>query len=183
SYDRSVPLTEPLLGPEQARKLTLERLRASGDKFSYAVFSAELGVVSTITRTRQSGEGEELRIEETATGLPGAATLWLDESGRLRRRVQSGPFGQIEIMLTTRERALAGTSGSELPAEAYQRSVVRSNIRLPHSRRLERLRVRIRHNKPELGWPEFAGDHQTVIEQSKEAVVLEIRQNSGERGP
>jgi transglutaminase superfamily protein len=178
SYDRSIHLTEPLLGPEQARKLTLERLRAPGDKFSYAVFSAELGVVSAITRTRMSGEAEELRIEETATGLPGAAMLWLDESGRLRRRVQPGPFGEIEIVLTTRERAVAAASGAELPAEAYKRSLVRSNIQLPHSRRIERLRVRILHNQPELGWPEFTTGHQRVIEQSKEAVVLEIQQNS-----
>src|SRR5688572_7090908 len=78
SYDRSIPLTEPLLGPERARKLTVERLRAPGDKFSYAVFAVELGVVSTITRTRLSAEGGELSIEETATGLPGAATLLLD---------------------------------------------------------------------------------------------------------
>ncbi len=163
--------------------MTLERLRRAGDKVSYAAFSAELGVVSTITRTRLSGEGEELRIEETATGLPGAATLWLDESGQLRRRVQPGPFGEIEIILTTRERALAATSGAELPAEAYQRSLVRSNARLPYSRRIERLRVRIRHNKPALGWPEFTGDHQRVIQQSKEMVVLDIQQNSFNRLP
>jgi transglutaminase-like putative cysteine protease len=183
SYDRSISLTEPLLGPEQVRKLTIERLRKPGDKFSYAVFSAELGVVSTITRIRLSGEGEELRIEEIATGLPGAATLWLDESGRLRRRVQAGPFGDIEIVLSTEEHVLGATSGAELPAEAYRRSVVHSNIRLPHARRIERLRVRIRHNKPDLGWPEFASDYQKVIEQSREAVVLEISQNSGRRRP
>jgi hypothetical protein len=183
SYYRSIPLREPLLGPERARQLTLARLRAPGDKVSYAVFSAELGVVSTITRTCLARGGEDLRIEETATGMPGTATLWLDESGRLQRRVQSSPFGEIEILLTTQERALAATSGAELPAELYRRSLVRSNIRLPHARRVERLRVRIRHNRPGLGWPAFASDHQRVIEQSKDAVVLEIRQSSGERRP
>lgn len=38
-------------------------------------------------------------------------------------------------------------------------------------------------HKPELGWPEFTSSHQRVIEQSKETVVLEIRQSSFNRLP
>jgi hypothetical protein len=183
SYHRSVAINEPLLGPEGARQLTLARLHAPGDKVSYAVYSAELGTVSTITRTCLTRDNDGIKIEEAASGLPGAATLSLDEDGRLQRRVQAGPFGEVEIRLTTEERALAATAGAELPAETYKRSLIHSNIRLPHERRIERLRVRIRHNKPELGWPEFGDDYQTVIEQSKEAVVLDIRRGPGDPRP
>lgn len=178
-YDRSIPLDQPLLGSEGARELTLARLHVPGDRLAYTIFSPDLGVVTTITRTCVAVEPEGLRIEESMTGLPGTATLWLDGAGRLRRRVQAGPFGEIEVRVTTQARALAATAGAELPPETFTSSLVKSNVRLPHERQIESVRVRIRHKKPELGWPVFADDRQTVIEQSKDAVVLEIRQSSG----
>jgi len=174
SYDRSIPLTGELLGPDGARQLTLARLKAPGDPVSYQVFAAELGAVSTVTRTFLAREKSGMKIEEVVSGLPGKATVWLDEEGRILRQVQPGPFGEVEIVRTTKETALAA-AGATLPAETYSKSVVRSNIRLPQERLVESLRIRVTHKKPELGWPELASENQTVVEKSPNAVVMEIR--------
>jgi hypothetical protein len=174
TYDRSIPLAGELLGPEGARRLTLARLKAAGDSVSYQVFTPELGSVSTVTRTFLAREETGLKIAEEASGLPGKATVWLDGEGRILRQVQPGPLGEIELVRTTKERALAATAAT-LPAESYKQSLVRSNIRLPDARQIERLRIRIIHKKPELGWPDFASENQTVVEKSADSVVLKIR--------
>jgi hypothetical protein len=101
--------------------------------------------------------------------------VWLDDQARPVRRVQSSPFGEIEMVRTTQDRALAATSGATLPAEAFKRSVIRSNIRLPHERNIESLRIRITHKRPDVGWPDFVSEYQSIIEQSPKSVVLDIR--------
>jgi len=177
TYERSISIVEPLLGPEAARRLTLDRLTGPGTKASYNMFSPELGSVTTITRTWISRDADGLKIEESMTGMPAPATVWLDGEGRVTLRTQPGPMGDIELRSSSQSVALAAAAGAELPAEVYSKSLIRSNIRLPHPRRIEALRVRIHHNKPELGWPAFADEHQTVIEQSKETTILEIRRS------
>jgi hypothetical protein len=175
TYERTIPFTGALLGPEGARHLTLARLKQPDDSFSYQTFVAEMGVVATVTRTCVAREAHGIRIKEEVSGLPGQSTLWLDADARLVRRVQPGPFGDIESQRATKGRALAAAAGATLPAEMYTSSVVRSNIRLPHERLIETMRVRVTHRKPELGWPDFAGANQTVLEKTPDSVVLEIR--------
>lgn len=134
--------------------------------------------MNRITRSCKSRSASGFQIEERSSALPGSSTTWLDAEGRSRRSVQASPFGEIEMELTTKERALAGAStGAELPAESYERSLVHSNIRLPYERQIERLRVRITHKNPALGWPEFSDDRQTVISKSKDEIVLEVRRD------
>ncbi|HMC57895.1 MAG TPA: hypothetical protein VKJ01_01765, partial [Candidatus Solibacter sp.] len=144
AYDRSIPVTGELLGPDGERQLTLGRLKASGDSVSFQMFPPELGAVSTVTRTFLARENGGIKVEEVVSGLPGKATVWLDEEGRILRQVQPGPFGEVEIVRTTKERALAA-AGATLPAETYNKSVIHSNIRLPHARLMESLRIRITH--------------------------------------
>jgi hypothetical protein len=183
SYPRAIRLTEPLVGPRRGRELALERLHIPGDKLSYNVFSAELGVVATVTSTCLARDADGLRIEESTSGLPGAATVWLDGSGLVQRRTQPSPFGEIEMRLVSEAVARAATAGAELPAEAYHRSIIRSNLRLPEPRLISHLMVRLRHRRPELGWPNLASDRQRVIEQTRDSVTLEIRRDPGERHP
>lgn len=175
TYHRTVALTRPLTGTEGARRLALQRLKAPGDSVSYDVFSADLGVVQTVTRTVSAIENGVIKVEETLTGLPGKASVWLNPDACAIRRIQSSPFGEIEMVETTQDRAMAAASGATLPAEAFKSSVIRSNIRLPQERKIESLRVRITHKRPELGWPDFASEHQSIVEQSPKSVVLEIR--------
>ena len=139
--------------------------------------------MTTVTRKCLSRGNEGLEVEETISSLPGATSLWLDENGYLKRRSQTSPFGLVEIRAAPRERALAAAVGAQLPPDVYKSSLVRSNIRLPGERRIERLRVRIRHHKPELGWPDFEDDRQRVITRTKDTVELEIQQRPGIRRP
>ncbi|MGH9721410.1 MAG: transglutaminase-like domain-containing protein [Bryobacteraceae bacterium] len=180
-YQRSIPLTSPLTGPEGGRRLTVKALRNPGDQVSYPVFSAELGTLQTVSRTLVRVEDDVLVAEESLSGLPGKASLWLDRDGRTRRRTQESPFGTMESLRSERDGALAAVSGATLPAEAFERSVIRSNIRLPHERETERLRVRLTHRRPELGWPDFRSEYQSVVESSRESVVVDIRRPDHQR--
>ena len=170
TYDRSIPLSGDLLGPEGARRLTLVRLRSTGDSVSYQIFVPELGAVSTVKRTLMSPG----KVEEEVTGMPGKATVWLDRDGQMERQVQPGPFGEFEFVRAAKAVAMAAT-GASLPAESFSQTLVHSAVKLPNPRGIESLRIRIVHKKPELGWPELAGEYQTVIERSADSVVLEIR--------
>jgi hypothetical protein len=56
----------------------------------------------------------------------------------------------------------------------YERSIVRANIRLPRAKPLDRLKVRLTHRHPDLGWPEMAGASQRVLEKTEKIVILEV---------
>jgi hypothetical protein len=53
--------------------------------------------------------------------------------------------------------------------------MARSNVRFADARAVERVRLKLTHKKPELGWPEFASPMQTVLEKTPSSLVLEIR--------
>jgi hypothetical protein len=46
--------------------------------------------------------------------------------------------------------------------------------RLPHERSIERMKIRIVHRKPELGWPDLETENQRVLVKTPESLVLEI---------
>jgi hypothetical protein len=80
--------------------------------------------------------------------------------------------------ITTREIALQAAAGAELPAESWGRTLAHSNIRLPDPRSIERVKLKLTHRHPELGWPAFDAPTQRVIEKSANTVVLEISRPS-----
>jgi hypothetical protein len=183
SYDRKVPYTGELLGPEAGRRLALVGLKSPGDTLSYQTFIPELGSVTTITRKvigieQLLIEGKQLsglKVEDTAGSIPGKTAVWLDGTGRLLRQVQESPFGEIETTRTAQK--MIQTEGSPvaaLPKEAYGRTLAHSNIRLPQERSIERIKIRITHRKPELGWPNLEADNQKVLEKTPAELVLEI---------
>jgi hypothetical protein len=183
SYDRNITFTGTLLGPEAGRRMALSGLKSPGDSISYQTFIAELGSVITITRkaigTEQLViEGKQLsglKVEDTTGSMPGKITVWLDDTGRLLRQVQESPFGETETIRTAQKRIQTeGSSVNALPEEAYGRTLAHSNIRLPHERSIERMKIRITHRKPELGWPNLEADNQRVLEKTPASLVLEI---------
>jgi hypothetical protein len=184
SYDRKVPFSGALIGQEAARRMTLARLKSPGDTISYQTFSPELGSVATVTRKaigmeQLMIEGKQLsglKVEDVMGNLPGKTTVWLDGTGRLLRQVQDSPFGEVETIRTTQKRIQTeGSPVNALPEEAYGRTLAHANIRLPQERSIERLKIRITHRKPELGWPNLEADNQKVLEKTPTALVLEIR--------
>src|SRR5581483_10510096 len=48
------------------------------------------------------------------------------------------------------------------------------NVRFADARAVNRMKVRITHKNPALGWPSFASPMQKIIEKTESIVVLEI---------
>ncbi len=182
SHTRSIPYEGELFGPEGIRMMSESHLRKIGDEVTTQTFVAEASLVTKLTRTLKGEETldiarrrlKTLKVEESLEGLPTRRTLWLDEKGTLLKQEEAGPFGLIEVMLAERASALASVSKGDLAVEMFERSIVRSNIRLPRNRPLERLKVRLVHRNPHLGWPELDRPHQSVLEKTARTLILEI---------
>jgi Transglutaminase-like superfamily len=183
TYSRTLPFAGRLIGPQGARQLTAGQLKNPGARISYQTFSPELANVVEIARQALEREtiqlpGQSLNVikaEERLKGLPIKRTIWIDGEGRVVRQSEPGPFGMMEIVRSDRATSLGAAGGAALPEEMYDRTLARSNIRLPHPRSLESVRIRITHRKPELGWPDLGGENQTVLAQARDQVMLEIR--------
>jgi transglutaminase-like putative cysteine protease len=140
----------------------------------------ERKVVGTINH-----QGRKLRrCEETIEGFPGKQFVTIDENGRWITRQQTFPFGELVIepsgpATTAQAQSPASTT---LPKESYDRTMARSNILLPDPRSISAVTLRVRHLKPELGWPDLEGTGQRVLEKSSSATVLEIRRREKESG-
>jgi hypothetical protein len=191
TYTRSVTFTDKLLGPEGARRLLVSRLHKPGDTVSYQTFSPELAAVTTIGSTVVAVEDvaagpvkiHALKVEQTMSSMPGKSTLWMDEQGWLVCQLMPTPLGDIEALRTEGSQAdfattsaanSATTQGASLPEETFSRSIVKANVRLPEERLVEAVKLKIIHQKPELGWPDFSAQNQRVIEQTPNYVVLEV---------
>ena len=174
SYERTLTVARALLGPEAARRLTISRLKSTGDAASYDTFVPDLA--SIVTVTEKCLGTSPLEIEETLSALPTPTMVWLDDAGWLLRQTVATPFGSIEtVRAPAAEVSAEAGAGASLPAEAFGKTLVRSNIRLPEERLIEELEIGITHREPELGWPDFEAPNQTVLESSRDRVVLRIR--------
>ncbi len=184
TYTRTLKYSGDLFGSEGIRRMTASALKKPGDKITVQTYVAEASLIGHLTRTVLSRESlrigsrdiAALKVEEVLEGMPIKRTGWLDEYGHLLKQEEPGPFGIIEILRSDRtEAAAAALAGGELPAEIYQSSIVRSNIRLPRSKPIDRLKLRLTHRKPDLGWPETQISGQRILQKSEKELVLEIR--------
>lgn len=99
TYERNVPFTGTLVGPDHARKLLVLQVHKPSDTFSYQTFSPELGVVATVTATLIGTEDVKvdqqpisgLKLEESMSAMPGKMTVWLDHDGWLLRQLMPSP--------------------------------------------------------------------------------------------
>jgi len=178
---RTLAFEGELAGPAGIRAMTRAGLVKAGDVLVYQTFSAELGRIVKVQRTvigaepvEGSGGRPALEIKETVTGTPIERTAWIDESGDEIRSSQASPFGDILTVLADKEEALREAGAGRLPEEQYRASLALSNVRLPRARDIESATLRIRHRKPELGWPEFPGPYQTVVSKSPEELILRV---------
>jgi hypothetical protein len=182
SFERTLPFSGQLAGPERLRRLSAAQLRNPDDRLALQIFSAELSQVATLERrvlgsetlSTPDGPRSTLRVEESLSGLPVKRTIWLDGEGRIVRSADPGPFGTMITARAERAAAELAAAGGELPAEVYASSLVRTQVRLPSARKLERLTLELRHRRPELGWPDLAGPGQRVIDRSADSLTLEV---------
>jgi hypothetical protein len=186
SYTRTIEYTGTLLGEEGLRLLAERNLKKPGDAVSFQTFIPELEAVSQGRRKVLEQEtlrlqGRDIRtvkVEEYIEANAVATVAWLDETGDIVKENMPTPFGTGVSVLTDRDRALAVAAGGELPPEMFERSVIRSNIRLPKARSVEYLKLKLIHKNPDLGWPDLALPFETVVSKEKSALVIEIRRPS-----
>jgi hypothetical protein len=177
SYTRTLPVAGPLLGPRGIAALCRTRLHAPGDTVSFLSFAAEASAIGrttrTVTATAQLDGRPAIAVKESTDLNPGEQELWLDAQGEMVRTSAMMPFGKVETLRTDRETAHRAAAGSELPQEAYDRTMARSNVRLPDPRGIDTMKIRLTHKRPELGWPAFDGPAERVIEKTPTSLVLE----------
>ena len=184
------PGAAALLGPEAVRRLTAGRLRRPGDSLEHDTFSLELQrVVSVRRRVAEAGqpapcapEGPPtVRVLETVEGVPGERSLWVDASGETVADSIEGPFGPMATCRASREAALAAKAGGSPPAAMYERTIVRSNVRLADPTGVDRLVLRVRPLDPKRPLPDLAAHNQTVRADA-DAVRVEIRRPADPSG-
>lgn len=189
TYEKKVPVTGTIVGPKGIEKLSRENLKKEGAMISYRMFSPEFGSVATMERkvvgTIEDKGRNLLKCEETIEGFPGKQFVTIDENGRWITRQQTFPFGELVIEPSTHghtAQAPAAPASTTLPKESYDRTMARSNIPLPDPRGISALTLRIRHLKPDLGWPDLEGPGQRIMEKSSSTMLLQLRRQEPESG-
>jgi hypothetical protein len=115
--------------------------------------------------------GPLLRVKVVADGEAGARMAWFDASGRERRTELLLPFG---TMVATEVASEPPMPGGELTGDAFTRTLIRSNVRLPGPRELDRLVIRVEMEDPAAAMPALPGDDQRVVEHDARATVIQI---------
>ena len=180
SYTRNIPFEGDFWVLGESAPLPYHGWPARGCHI-YQTFSPELSQVvkgerRVLGREPVEGLGGQaaLKIEESLAGIPMKRTIWLNGSGEEIRTSDPTPFGDVLGVLSDKTEALRGADSGNLPEERYQQSLALSNVRLPRARDIDSVTIRIRHLKPELGWPDFPGPYQTALSKTAEELVLRI---------
>jgi hypothetical protein len=183
TYDRTIPYTGTLLGQEGIRLLSQKKLHKPGDAVDFQTFSPEIEAVVRGTRKFLSAETIDLngtslptiKIEETIESAGVKSTGWLDENHEVVRQDMPTPFGPSVFVLADRASALRAAEGGALPAEMFERSIIRTNVRIPQARALATLRVRLTARDADIAWPGFKGPDISVISREGTSLTLELR--------
>jgi hypothetical protein len=183
AFSQTIAYQGSLKGPEGIRRLSVQSLNREGDRMDYQTFAPELNVVLNTTRTAAGWEeitvlGKtvlSLRVTEASIEYPVNRTLWLDKDGNELKSLEPSPFGEVTAVLATRDEALEKTGGGAGLREQFRNTLVRSNVRLPQARLIEAVTLKLKHRKPELGWPDLGGPYQNVLREDRDHLVLEVR--------
>ena len=174
TYNRSMTLKAPVCGPAAFDRMTRDNLKNPGDQVSCRLYTPSIGVPYKATRTLLAIEDSSLRVKTELDGAPGNIIELYDREGVLIQNEREMPFGAMLVRAVDRETALRADAGAELPAESLDRTMARSNVRFADARGVERIKFKITHKKPELGWPSFDSPMQTVLEKTPSTVILEV---------
>lgn len=172
-FDRDVALRDTLLGPDAARRLTAGRLLRPRDSIAYFTWDGQLNAPVTVTRT-VSARDSLVTILERNSGSPVLSTYRVDASGRVLSTQLELPFGRLEVMLADSATAIRGAAGGSLGGEAYARTLVRTGIRLPRAREIDRLRVRLESPVMASAAASLEGPGQRILSRDDHSLVLEI---------
>ncbi len=189
---QKIPADSPLVGPSGIRTATTPLWEGSTASVRFAMFSVEFSRVHHVTRTAELRENLEtgtgtipcLRLKETCAEMPIARILWVDRDGFEVKTSDPSPFGELQSLLSTEAASDLASSG-RIPEEQYQNTIIRSNVRVGQARLIESMILKLKHRRPELGWPAFDGPGQKVLERTHQSIVLKIDRGdaSMERAP
>lgn len=169
TYARHVPAPPVLLGP-QAVASRLASSSASRGKAAFSVFDGLASRCATETFTRTGARSAEDRVDSE----PGFSVVVYDDRGRMLRREQAMPFGALVMVRITASQAKVYALGGQMPRDLFERTLVRSNVRLPDPRAIEGVRLLLTTDRPDLGWPDLASQSQTVVSKSPSRIVLDV---------
>jgi hypothetical protein len=171
-FDRAIALADSVLGPDAIRRLTLARLQRAGDSVSYVAWDAQLNAPAKLTRTATARDSL-LTVVEQSSASPVVTTIWMDAAGRALLTEFDLPFGRAQVTRADSATAMAASRGGTLGDDAYARTLVRTGIRLPRAREIERMRVRLVSPamRPAVPSLEMAG--QRVLASDDTSAVLE----------
>lgn len=183
AFSRELPYSGRLLGPVGIWRLTIEKLKKPGDKVEYQTVLAELAQVISGERTLDweevvdCGRNKILarKVIDRISQVGTARQVWLDVEGNEVKAVEPSPFGDIVTCLSSESEIMSAMAASRGREQFFQSSLVRSNVRLPQARGLEKVVVRLKHSRPEMGWPDLENEYQKVLEGSEETRIVELK--------
>lgn len=168
-----------LVGPSAIARMSTDGLRVDGSHIEYSVFSPELQRVARVRRRLLTAKDHVecagisgRKIEETIEGLPAPRTVWLAADGATIADSTTGPFGAMTTCRATKEAALA--ANGTLPADLYERTLARANVRLADAGAIDRIVLSIRPRHAGSKLPDFAAHNQRVVKPG----LVEIRRVS-----
>lgn len=183
-YTQKISFNDRLLGPEGINHLTLNSLKKPGDEIEYATYLPEVNQVIRGKRKLESWETlslpgftspfKTLRVVETVESLGIKRTLWFEARGRLIQSEETSPLGELRIHLASREEALAAASAELLTDIPFESTLVKSNVRLPSARLIERIKLRLKFRQAEVALPAFSSFYQRVLSMDKDSLTIEI---------
>lgn len=138
-HERTLSINVPLLGPEAMRRRTAAALHKLGDQVLVSIWAGELGMPVQARRTVTGVDGNNLQVEEKYEDTPVSRTLWLSSDGEVQRAESPAPFGTIALQRVSEPPLLSEVT---LSNETFERTLLRSNVRLPQPRQLQRMVVR-----------------------------------------
>jgi len=112
-----------------------------------------------------------LRVKVVPEGEGRGHTSWIDASGRELRTEVAVPFGK---MVASEVRAEPRMPGAELPGDVFTKTLIRSNVRLPDPRSLDKLVVRVELDDPGARLPPVDSADEHVTGQDAHGAVIEI---------
>lgn len=191
TFQKSIPYTGQLLGPVGIGRLTLEKLKNPGDKIEYRTIMAELSQVVSGERTLVGEEEVDCgrlkikarKVLDRLSPLVSTREVWLDAEGNEIKAVEASPLGELVTCLSSEQEVMEALALARGQEQFFTSTLITANVRLPQARQLERVVIRLRHRKPELGWPELENEYQKILEKDDRTLVMELSRQSLKGGP
>lgn len=183
SYPKKITYQGELLGAEGIRLGSMKHLKKPGDQWHFQTLNptyqaSPLKIYRKLLKKETievNGVKKQVWLVEEKMGKFPPSKIWLDVKDYQWIKLQNtSPFGVSDTYVSSKQKALLAASGNVLPKEMFDDTMVRSNVRLPNTKPVDKMVIKISLKNPALGWPDLTGANQKVLSQDKKHTVLEI---------